>query len=110
VRYEDLPPISRAEFDAIGDDHTAEQTASSLLRLALHDPDFEFVDEACRAKFDRPSIAVRRAAVLSIGHLARRTRRVSDESRSRLNALASDASIAGEVEDALDDVATFVRP
>ena len=107
MRFEELPPISRDEFALASQSASADEVASALLRLALHDPDFEFVDSICRERIENESSVVRHAAVLSMGHLARRTGRVSDASRSRLMSLASDPSLAGVVSDALDDIATF---
>ena len=107
VQYEELPAISRAEYAVASQSDSADEVAAAILRLALHDPDLEFVDSVCREQSESESLAVRRAAVLSLGYLARRTGRASDASRTRLRELASDTTLAGAASDAIDDITTF---
>ena len=109
MRYEELPPIGRAEFVAACETGDGRHRAEAILRLALHDGDPTFIEQASVALFDDDDVEVRRGAVLSVGHLARLHGRVTEETLTRLRALALDATLAGTVSDALDDVAIFTR-
>lgn len=109
VKYEDLPPISRADFDAACRTGTSEQQAGAIIRLALHDGDPGFVEQECNRLLDEDDIAVRRAALIAVGHVARVHRQVSAETKARIRSLESDPDVAGNAADALDDIATFVH-
>jgi hypothetical protein len=107
--YEELPPISRPAFaDALADG-TTQQRSQALLRLALHDPDFSFVEQNCHRALDQQDEEFRRAGVLALGHLARLHQRVTDDTVARLRSLRSDPQLAGVAADALDDIAVFTR-
>ena len=110
VKYEDLPPISRLEFGAAFDDGTSEQRATAIVRLALHDDDATFIDQACNRGLDTADIVVRRAALVAVGHLARLHGHVRDETQMRVRSLEAEPTLAGIASDATDDINTFARP
>jgi hypothetical protein len=109
MRYGELPPIDRAEFVAACETGDGRHRTEAILRLALHDGDPSFIEQASIALFDDDDLGVRRGAVLSIGHLARLHGRVSEATVTRLRALAMEPALAGTVADALDDIVTFAR-
>jgi hypothetical protein len=106
MKYEDLAPITRADFDAACLTGGSEQ-ATAILRLALHDDDPSFVEQACSRLLDADDSSVRRAAIVAIGHLARLHGHVGIETQSRIRALIADPGLAGAAADALDDIAMF---
>ena len=110
MRCEDLPAISRTDFDAACRTGNTEHRTTAILRLALHHGDPEFIERACNDLLGDEDFSVRRAAVLSVGHMARLYGRVGEDTLVRLNSLSSDPAMAGTVADALDDIAIFVRP
>lgn len=108
MKYEPLPPISRDEADHVFRMGDAESIATGLVRLALHEPDWRWVQERCLQLASHPAVAVRRAAAISLGHLARLHGTLDMSSaRATLRALASDPDVAGFVDDATDDIARF---
>jgi hypothetical protein len=110
MRHEELPPIGRAEYVVACKTGDGGHRTEAILRLALHDGDPSFIEQAIVALFDDDDVEVRRGAVLSVGHLARLHGRVTEETLARLRALELDPALAGTVSDALDDVAIFTRP
>jgi hypothetical protein len=110
LRYEELPPISRQEFTAALADGTIEERSEALLRLALHDADIAFVEEACLRALDQQPGDVRRSSVLALGHLARIHHGVADDTVGRLRSLRGDPHLAGVVADALDDIRIYTSP
>lgn len=109
MNHEELPPIDRAEFVAECETGDGRHRTEAILRLALHDGDPAFIEQASVALFDDADLGVRRGAVLSVGHLARLHGHVTEETLTRLRALALDPALAGTVSDALDDIAIFTR-
>ena len=110
MRYEELPPISRSDFGDACEAGDSRHRTEAILRLALHGDDPMFIGQAIVNGLDDDDFGVRRAAVLSIGHMARLHRCVTEEMLARLNSFASDPKMAGTVSDALDDISIFVRP
>lgn len=110
MRYEELPPISRSDFRDACEAGDSRNRTEAILRLALHDDDPMFIEQAIVDGLEDGDFGVRRAAVLSIGHLARLHGSVTEVMLARLNSLASDPAMAGTVSDALDDISIFVRP
>ena len=110
LRYEELAPISRDGLAAALADGTPEEASEALLRLALHDEDFAFIEQTCTGVLDQREGAPRRAAVLALGHMARIHHTVSDDTVVRLRGLPDDPHLTGVVADALDDIASYVNP
>jgi hypothetical protein len=109
VRYEELPPISRVDFEAAFDTRSSEQQATAILRLALHDGDPLYIEHACIKVLDEDDVVARRAAIIAAGHLARLHGHVDLETQTRIRSLEADPELAGAVADALEDIAMFVR-
>jgi len=81
---------------------------NAILSLALYDDDWDMVQRACLRLLDDPDQDVVMAAILAIGHGARRHGRIdANVVRPKLNRLARDPALAGRVSDALDDIETF---
>lgn len=97
--YEESFPIGRAEAIATfaGADEAA--TCRALVGLALHDPDWRFVERWCVDFLDDDRPAVRGLAATCLGHLARLHGELNtDEVVPRLR----------KAQDALDDIGTFI--
>jgi len=109
VIHEDLPPITKDEYRRLFESASPEHAGEALLRLAWHERDTFWAEQQCVAALEDERLEVRRAAATSLGHLARRQRTLNPATVSRLRALKDDPEIGGRVEDALDDLAVFVR-
>jgi hypothetical protein len=110
LRYEEVPPVARAEAEAILSDPGAEaaRICETLVSLAYHEPDWRLVQDLCLRFLQRPDPAVRGCAAVCLGHLAR-IHRTIDASRvlPALRALKHDAAVSGRVDDALSDIRMF---
>jgi hypothetical protein len=108
MTYETLDPIDRCEAERLLGSRRPEDVVTALLRLALHDPDWRWVQDQAMRLAVHPSLEVRRAVGVSLGHLARLHGTI-DGARvvPLLRELGQDAALTGVVSDALDDIATF---
>ena len=111
MHYEELSPISREDADdALSRDDDTYVLCQSLLRIALHDQDWEWaLDHIGRFLFhSHPE--VRSVAVSSIGYLVR-IHRAIDVKRvlPALYALQADSYVAPRVRDTLEDIRQFAR-
>ena len=107
--YEDIQPISRADFRRALDSSVEEHVARAVLAVALHDVDGKWAEEQCLNALKDPRQNIRAAGILGLGHIARihgsiTTSRVCPE----LEALKSDPTLGGVAEDALEDITLFV--
>lgn len=110
MRYQDVPPLSRDEAEAIfaGDDHAA--IIDALLSITFHDPDWRWVQGHCLRLARHPSSSVRSLAGLCFGHLARIHRELDlDIVLPVLHELTRHPDTRGQAEDALDDIDTFLH-
>src|SRR5450755_313548 len=110
MKYEELEPISKENvLKALqGTDNDASE---GLIRAALSIDDAPWVESVLTDALSDGRFEVRRAAILSLGHLARIHRRITLEKViPLLQNCANDPSLAGSAEDALGDIAMFVRP
>jgi hypothetical protein len=109
MEYEELRAIERE--DAAADLASGEplRVAQALLRTALHDPDREWSEHLVAPYLESPDVEVRKAAILAIAHIARIHERL-DVARfvPLLRVLQRSPELRGAVEDALDDISTFV--
>lgn len=80
-----------------------------LLSIALHHSDWEWAQNKCLEKLKSKSPGVRGLAATCLGHIARIHGKL-DRGRvvSTLMAHLSDGLIAGQVEDALEDIGIFL--
>jgi len=108
-RYEEVPPSSRAALATALLEGDFESAAERLLGVVLHDGDWRWCQDRCLALVDHESEAVRRIAVLGLGHLARLHRQLDvPHVVPRLRELLNDPVLGGAAEDALDDIAVFL--
>lgn len=107
--YKRTPPLARQEAEMAFSSGSPEQITDALVRVALNDPDWRWVQEKCLTFLDSPESDVRRLAVTCLGHLARIHGELDREKVVRLlNNLRHDDQIGGSVEDALEDIEEFV--
>ena len=107
MRYEEPRSISRE--DALVDLTHADPAvvAETLVRLALHDPGYSFVEQKCLDLLAHGEPNVRRVAAICLGHLARLHRRTTEATLTALRSLQDDPAVGGSATDALSDIAMF---
>ncbi len=110
MKYETLEPIDRHEAEHLLGAEDAEAVATALIRSALHDPDWRWVQDRAVPLARHPSADVRRAVAISFGHLARLHGKIDGQvALPALRDIARDEALAGVVSDALDDIASFTN-
>lgn len=105
MEYREPSSASRSQLDERLAAHDYEAAAEAVIALSLDDPDGAWVQERVVALTSHASPAVRAAAVLALGHLAR----LHPELPSTAAAAAvrgADVPV-GRAKDALDDISAF---
>jgi len=106
--YQETLPISRKEAEATLVAGDPGEIATSLVRLAFHDPDWRWVLDKCLYFLKDEDLDVRKVAVTCLGHLARIHRRKEMSSLlPLLESIKNDDQLAGRAEDAIGDILQF---
>ena len=109
LHYQSLDPIERVDAEAVFVSGSPEDIGRAILRVALHDPDWEYAERAALAHLAYPHVWVRRNAATSLGHIARIHRRLhTGRVIPALLQLAQDPEVCGYAGDALDDCEIFL--
>lgn len=107
--YEEMPPISRAKAAAAFKSNERGEMTRAIIRLALHDSDWRWVQGQCLLLLKHPDRWVRGAAAISLGHLARIHKRLDLALvKPELERLVGDPGMDGKAQDALDDIETYI--
>lgn len=109
--YREVPGFERRAALAALDSGDVGRMVEALLGLALHDPDWNWIQDLCIRYSDHPHANVRGIAVLSFGHVARihaklETGRVLPILRRARQ--DPDPFVRGQAHSALEDVQSFV--
>jgi len=108
--YQEITPISRNMAERIISEGSPEDVALTLVRLAYHDPDWTWVQDACIRLSTHEDKWVRRACAICFGHLARIHGNVDKEKVLPILArLSEDFDVKGEAEDAIEDFKVFLK-
>jgi hypothetical protein len=108
--YEQLGPIEHVEAEHAFENGPPRVIARALLRLALHDADWAYVEAACLRFARHPDEWVRRNACTSLGHIARLHQRLTiDRVIPILLALLDDPDVWEYAEAALEDIELFMK-
>lgn len=109
MRYQPLEPVSKDEAESRFASGDAQLTAETLISIALNYPDNAWVEKYISRFAAHQHPDVRRAAALSLGHLARIHGYVGDSALTAVQALIDDEDMSGAVDDALEDVKMFTQ-
>jgi hypothetical protein len=109
LRYVEVEPITRQEAEVAFSSAVSGEIRSALIRLVYHDPDWRWLQEKCIEMSKASDSEVAGLAVTCLGHLAR-IHRTLDLERVLpiLKKLLGNPKISGRVEDALDDIETYL--
>jgi hypothetical protein len=109
LEYHEISAMDRADIEAALTSGSENAIIDALLSAAYQDRDLRWVQTKCLEHLDHDNREIRRIAVLCLGHLARIHRQLDLEKvLPKLNSLKSDPELGGSVEDALDDIRTFI--
>jgi hypothetical protein len=110
VRYIALDPISRKDAEEAFLSGSSEAVCYALARLVHHDPEWRWLQDKCIEMTNHPDINVVGLAITSFGDIARIHGNLDlDTVLPLLDKLHGDAELAGKVEDAWDDIATYLH-
>ena len=110
MEYQDIDPIGRPEAEAIFRGSDLEKTCVTLVRVAFHEPDYEWAQDCCLEFCNHGDAEVRGVAVTCLGHIVRIHGKLNmAKVRPVLQRLLTDPLVVGRVEDALSDIKRFKR-
>lgn len=108
-RYESLLPTSREEAERTFQRGPKEEIATTLVQIALYDPDWRWVQNYCLHFAADSDENVRRIAAVCLSHLARIHHQLDvDKVEPVLHQLLEDPSTQGAAQDALEDLNHFL--
>jgi len=111
MRYESIPPLSRAEVLSAVERNDPAELLRVVLSAALHDPDPDWAMELCFRLATHPHWNVRGNAMLGLGHIARLHERL-DRTRAQAILLAGLADsheyVRGQADGATSDVEHYL--
>jgi hypothetical protein len=108
--YRELTPVTNEE--AMGDlsSRNSRAATEAVLRIALFEPDWQLAERVCLIALEDERGAVKTAALTSLGHIARRFRTLHlNVVLPLITELLASPTYGGAAEDALDDIAMFVK-
>jgi hypothetical protein len=110
MHYDNTNPISQDEARRARDEGSDDELCDALISVVLNANNREWVEEFCVSCACHPSANVRGLVATCIGHIARIHRQL-DIPRITLilRMLSQDPGITGRVQDAIDDIWTFMR-
>lgn len=109
MSYESIPAISRGAAENAFQENDAEKIILALLGLALHDPDWRYVQSLCLSYLKHEDRWIRGAAAVGLGHLARIHKQLDEYSvRPALERLINDDGMDGKAADALADMNKYL--
>jgi hypothetical protein len=111
MKYDEIFPMNRTDLERLLDSGNEEAIINALLSAASYDADWEWVQTTSLRFLDHPAKWVRWNAATCLGHIARIHGRLDTGLvLPKLLALRTDADIASNVEDAMDDIKWYLRP
>ena len=101
-------PIDKDSAEKIFLSNNAEKICHAMVAIALHEQDWKWVQDKCLYFLTNDNPEISGLAATCLGHIARIHRQIEKDKvipllRSRLN----NPDIAGQIEDALSDIAMF---
>jgi len=110
MKFSSPEPITRAELKDRLAAEDVNVSAEALIRMSLWETDWEWAETVCLTALNSDKKEVRTAALIALGHLARRFRDLHlDLVILAISKLLDDPDYQGAAEDALDDIAVFSR-
>lgn len=108
--YHEVLPLERDELENLIGSGNEAAVVEALLSAAFFDPDWRWVQQLCVSHLEDMNENVRCNAAICLGHVARIHGRIELEMIvPRLKSMLADPVTGPYAEDALDDIAHFVR-
>lgn len=109
MKYQEPLAFNRQLLEDAFDSDDEGLICEALLSMAFHEPDWEWAQDKCLDELESNRPRVRAIAATCLGHIAR-IHRVLDKEKVifALKRHLVDEGVAGQAEDALDDIDVFV--
>jgi hypothetical protein len=109
MQYEEIDSISRSDAMALLGSGNPRDICKTLVRLAFHDPDLQWVQSLCIELTKHSTVEIQLTAILCLGRLAR-IHQALDLERvvPILIELRKNPLLSGRVDDAMDDIEIFL--
>jgi hypothetical protein len=102
--------MDRAELERLLESGVEEAISDAFLSAASYDADWRWAQATCLRFLDHPAKNVRWNAATGLGYIARVHKKLDTELVvPKLKALRADPEIKSNVDDALEDIAWFLR-
>ncbi|MBL8173946.1 MAG: hypothetical protein JNK48_04710 [Bryobacterales bacterium] len=108
MRYDHPAPVTHHEFDAILRGGDTSHIARALIGAALSGDGRQWIEPQALALLRHNDHTVARAAILTLGHLARIHRTLDPGTLPALEAMRGIPELAGAIDDAIDDIGQFL--
>ncbi len=109
MQYQEPAPLTRAEAERVFESHEVDAICNALIASALNENDWRWVQAQALRFADHSNPQVRAVAATSLGHLARIHRTLdANIVIPKLREMLRDPAIVGRVEDAVDDIETYL--
>lgn len=109
MKYQTMPPIDKDDAIQIFAKGVPEEIQETLVRVALHESDWQWAQAQCLAFLEQPNFEIRRVAIICFGHLARIHRTLDlDVVLPSLQQMREYPSLIGTVDDAMSDIEMFI--
>lgn len=107
--YHDVQPITKDAAQKMFLSNKVENICNALVSIAFYDPDWKWVQDKCLHFFLSNDPNISGLAATCLGHIARIHHKLDKEKViNLLNSRRNDAEIGGQIEDALDDIDSFI--
>ena len=109
MQYREITPIARHEAEIIFDGNDLDDIRVALLRVAYHEPDYQWAQDSCLRFCDHEDFQIRGVAALCLGHIGRIHGKLDlKKVVPVLRRLLTDQATVGQAEIALDDIKQYV--
>jgi hypothetical protein len=109
MEYRAPRPITREAAEEAFASGDRWRVCEALVDVAFFDPNWQWVESVCVRLSDASAVEVRAIALTCLGHLARIHRQLDlDLAAPVIRRGLADAQLAGQAQDALDDLIVFL--
>ena len=110
MEFENPRKMSREEIAQSFASKDANKICDALVSMAFYEENWKWSQDQCLLFLSHPNAQIRGLAAVCLGHIARTHRHLNRALViSSLKKLFNDEKIAGQVQDALDDIQVFLK-
>lgn len=107
--FQDIQPISKTDASKIFSSGNSEEICNALVAIAFYENDWRWAQNMCLELLENNDVGIRGLSATCLGHIARIHEKIDvDKVVNALRNHLTNSEIKGQVEDALDDINTFV--